>query len=296
MLIGDPNLPNGGFAARFPGLYIPILDVTFNGPAPTDTQFHTVEIIQQYDGFSDFPLYPLNLVSTGNALLGVVYVHPCDLEPSLADPATAPIHTQTGDTDYYFFATDDLPLFGPLRQLGVPEPVIDIFEPVAKEIVELGYDRSIPPGEPTPARLIPSINPATVATDLVDAIGEGVNNAAALVGLPKPPAVTHDDLAAPQRTVGGELAMTRDRLNAAVGTVKSVIGDGRTIVRSAGSDNGSPTATASPARKTPVRDAIKNASSDITKVVTKVSDSVKQALSGGTDDDDTGDGGESGAR
>ena len=77
--------------------------------------------------------------------------------------------------------------------------------------------------------------------------------------------------------------------------MKSVIGDGRTIVRSAGSDNGSHAATASPARKTPVRDAVKQASSDITKVVTKVSDSVKQALSGGNDDD-TGDGGEGEAR
>ena len=26
VLIGDPNLPNGGLAARFPGVYIPILD------------------------------------------------------------------------------------------------------------------------------------------------------------------------------------------------------------------------------------------------------------------------------
>ena len=78
--------------------------------------------------------------------------------------------------------------------------------------------------------------------------------------------------------------------------MKSVIGDGRTIVRSARSDNGSPAATASPARKTPVRDAVKKASSDITKVVTKVSASVKQALSGGNDDDDTGDGSEGGAR
>ena len=262
VLSGDLNLPNGGLASRFAGLYIPILDVSFNGPAPTDTQFDTVEILQQYDGFSDFPLYPLNFVSTGNALLGALYVHPYDLEPSLADPATPPpIHTEYGDTDYYFFETDDLPLFGPLRQLGVPEPVIDIVEPVTKEIVELGYDRSIPPGEPTPARLIPPLNPATVAGDLVDAVGEGITNAAALIGAPKPPAVTHDDLAAPRRAVGGELATTRDRLNAAIGTVKSVIGDGRTIVRSARSDNGSPAATASPARKTPVRDAFKNASS-----------------------------------
>ena len=33
VLSGDPNLPNGGLLARFPGLYIPILDLSFNGPA-----------------------------------------------------------------------------------------------------------------------------------------------------------------------------------------------------------------------------------------------------------------------
>jgi hypothetical protein len=50
--------------------------------------------------------------------------------------------------------------------------------------VELGYDRSIPPWEPTPARLIPTLDPATVATDLVNAIGEGINNALSPVGTP----------------------------------------------------------------------------------------------------------------
>ena len=50
-------------------------------------------------------------------------------------------------------------------------------EPFFRVIVELGYDRSIPPGEPTPARLIPPLNPVTVAADLVNAIGEGINNA-----------------------------------------------------------------------------------------------------------------------
>ena len=187
-------------------------------------------------------------------------------------------------------------MFGPLRTLGVPEPLIDVVEPFFKVIVDLGYDRSIPPWEPTPARLIPPLNPVTVAGDLVDAVGEGITNAAALIGAPRPPAVTHDDLAAPQRQVGRELAATRDQINQTIGTVKSVIGDGRTIVRSARSDNGSHAATASPARKTPVRDAVTKASSDITKVVTKVSDSVKQALSGGKDDDNNGDGGEGGAR
>ena len=91
VLGGDPNLPNGGLLARFPGLYIPILDMTFNGPAPTDTQFKTVEINRQYDGFSDFPLYPLNFVADLNAVLGVFYVHTYGLDVSLdPDAPTSP--------------------------------------------------------------------------------------------------------------------------------------------------------------------------------------------------------------
>ena len=57
-------------------------------------------------------------------------------------------------------------------------------EPFFRVLVDLGYDRSIPPGEPTPARLIPPLDPVTVAADLVNAVGEGFNNALALIGLP----------------------------------------------------------------------------------------------------------------
>jgi len=265
------------------------------------------------------------------------------------DPTESPAYQGThGDTSYYFFENPDLPLFGPLRDLGVPEKYIDVVEPFFKVIVDLGYDRSIPPWEPTPARLIPPLDPATVATDLVNAIGEGITNAAALIGspaplsspaapatadqdaaveqvlsaprttlnrvsrdvgdgvsrvltavrsqLPKPLAVTRDDLQARQRTVGRELAATRDQINDTIGAVKSVIGDGRTIVRSAGGDNRSNPATTSRARKTPVRDTVTKASSDIKTVVTKVSDRIQATLSGGNDhDDDTGDGGEGAA-
>jgi len=185
VLGGDPNLPNGGFASRFSGLYIPILDLLYNGPAPTDTQFDTTVIVRQYD-FEDFPLYPLNIVASLNALLGAPYVNFHGFDVSLApDPATSPaIKSQNGDTTYYFFPTADLPLFGPLRTLGVPEPVIDVFEPFFRVIVDLGYDRSIPLWEPTPARLIPTLDPVTVLGDLLNAIGEGINNALALVGVP----------------------------------------------------------------------------------------------------------------
>ena len=183
-----PISPTAALLARFPGLYIPILDWSFNGPEPTDTQFDTVVITRQYDGFADFPLYPLNLVADLNAVLGGFYVHGYPFDVSLVpDPTTSPpIQSQYGDTNYYFFETDNLPLFGPLRTLGVPESLIDVVEPFFRVLVELGYDRSIPPGEPTPARLIPTLDPAKVAADLVDAIGEGINNAAALFGSPLP--------------------------------------------------------------------------------------------------------------
>ncbi|WP_420751440.1 PE-PPE domain-containing protein [Rhodococcus sp. O3] len=185
VLGGDFNVPNGGFFARFPGLYIPILDWSFDGPEPTDTQFDTVVVTRQYDFFADFPAYPLNLVADVNALLGFFYVHSYPFDVSLADPAASSAFQGThGDTSYYFFPTEDLPLFGPLRTLGVPESAIDVVEPTAREIVEQGYDRSIPPWQPTPARLIPPLDPAKVAADLTAAVREAVGNAPAVPGRP----------------------------------------------------------------------------------------------------------------
>jgi hypothetical protein len=186
VLQGDENLPNGGLLSRFPGLYIPVLEWSFNGAAPTDTQFDTVEISRQYDGFTDFPLYPLNVIADLNAVLGILYLHTNSFDVSLpADPTKSAAYQGThGDTDYYLFQTPDLPLFAPLRMLGVPEALIDVVEPFFRLLVELGYDRSIPPWEPTPVRLIPPLNPVPVATDLVAAIGEGINNVLALPGSP----------------------------------------------------------------------------------------------------------------
>src|SRR6201999_120771 len=166
---------------------------------------------RQYDAFADFPLYPLNVFADLNAVLGFIYVHMYALDVSLApDPSTSPpIKSQYGDTTYYFFETQDLPLFGPLRTLGVPESVIDVVEPLFRVLVELGYDRSIPPWQPTPARLIPPLDPAKVKGDLVDAIGEGITNAAALIGAPAPlsghaPAVAVPRIASTLERVSGE--------------------------------------------------------------------------------------------
>jgi hypothetical protein len=266
VLQGDLNLPDGGLHARFPSLHIPILDWTFNGPEPTDTQFHTDVITRQYDGFADFPLYPLNVIADLNAILGMAYVHGNSFDVSLPDdPTKSKYYRGTyGDTDYYFFPTQDLPLFDPLRTLGVPEPVIDVVEPVFRVIVERGYDRSIPSGEPTPARLIRPLDPGKGAKDLADAVVEGVHNAAALIGSPLQPSVSRKRIIGDVNAgVAQGLAAVRSQLPASPAVNRGQTH--RTIVRSAGGATGAKTATAKPVRKTPARDAVKKASRDIKK-------------------------------
>ena len=142
---------------------IPILDWSFNGPAPTDT--HSTP----WRSTSSTTASPISRCIRSmsspplNAVLGIVVRARGTLSMS-AWPAirrTRCCYQGThGDTDYYLFENPDLPLFGPLRTLGVPEPVIDVFEPFFREVVELGYDRSIPAWEPTPARLIPQARPS----------------------------------------------------------------------------------------------------------------------------------------
>jgi hypothetical protein len=91
-----------------------------------------------------------------------------------------------GDTTFYFIPTTELPLLDPLRSLGVPEPVLNIFQPALQVIVEAGYDRSIPFGDPTPAELIPTIDPATFTLEFANAVVQGANNAFELFGAQLP--------------------------------------------------------------------------------------------------------------
>ena len=187
--IGTLNLPNGGVMTRFWGLYLPFVDFYFNGPAPTDTQFDTVIITQRWDGFADFPIYPIVLPSVLNAIAGFFYVHEEYENVTLAGDPSKYLVGSHGDTDYYFFETENLPLFGPLRGLGVPESLTDIVEPLTAFVVELGYRRDIPPWVPSPARLIPIHDPLKVLGDFVDALDETIDNTAEFLGRPPPPAI-----------------------------------------------------------------------------------------------------------
>jgi hypothetical protein len=212
LLLGDPSNPDGGITERFVGLDIPGIGPAFDDVLPTDAGISTIDITNQYDGFADFPEYPINVISDLNALLGIAYAHgaygggvlPYEI-PSIwppSSPASAPLEgpytdqyvlgsTETvqqvdGDTTFYFIPTTDLPLLDPLRTLGVPESVLNIFQPALQVVVEAGYDRSIPMGDATPAELIPSIDPATFLLELGNGVVQGADNAFELFGTQLP--------------------------------------------------------------------------------------------------------------
>jgi len=70
-LVGDVSNPNGGLLARFPGLSLPSLGLTF-GLATPDNSFPTKIYTIEYDGFADFPQYPIDALSDVNAFFGII--------------------------------------------------------------------------------------------------------------------------------------------------------------------------------------------------------------------------------
>ncbi|BDH59597.1 PE-PPE domain-containing protein [Tsukamurella sp. PLM1] len=218
VLIGNASRPNGGLFTRpsFLG-HVPFLDVTFGPGTPTNTgtegrPVNTTDVAFQYDGVTDFPRYPANLLATANAIAGFWYVHGKMLSPKGDDPATqTPIgytpdevqaaveaatdncttatHCQiSGDTRYVTLPAKILPIMLPLLELGAAtnttalvRPFVDLTSPLARVIIETGYDRT-DYGKATPFGLFPSIDPLRLGVDLVGATVQGIGAAATGTG------------------------------------------------------------------------------------------------------------------
>lgn len=196
-VFGSPHRPNGGIYARFPGLAIG--DVVFAGPNP-DTRYELTDIGYEYDPVSDFPAYPLMPLTLINAVMGfqelhVNYVGPeSDPDNALDDPNMT-YYDQTRGISYVTIAAPHLPILMPLYRMidDVPvlrpfvEPVLKLVEPALKVLVDLGYRRDVPVGEPVPAGLFPRIDLAKLVADLAHSVVAGVNDAvASITGSPAP--------------------------------------------------------------------------------------------------------------
>ena len=196
VLTGDPNNPAGGLFERFDGLSIPSVGITFNGATPD--LYPTDIFTQEYDGFADFPQYPIDPLSDLNALLGVYFVHGTYSDLTLqqvtpvadgGDAIQLPTDPAFGtETTYYLIPTADLPLLDPVRDIPiVGNPIADLLQPDLRVLVNLGYgnpdygysagpDGYLPANEPTPFGLFPDINLSTVTQDLITGAQTGLQN------------------------------------------------------------------------------------------------------------------------
>lgn len=194
VLIGNPSAPNGGILERFVGLNAPSLGgLSFAGATPSDlfpTDIYTLE----YDGYADFPQYPINFLADLNALLGQIDIHGLYLNQGLLTPAPGPTGEQianatllpgsedlgTADSLTNYYMIDQTP---PLVTLlsGIPvvgKPLADLLGPDLTVLINLGYGAdnlgySTPANVPTPLGLFPDANPATVFDELVTGAQQG---------------------------------------------------------------------------------------------------------------------------
>jgi PE-PPE domain/PE family len=195
VLVGDEMNPNGGILARFPGfpagqpLQIPSLGIAFYGATPSNTIYPTNVYTLEYDGYADFPQYPINLISDLNAFAGIVYVHGTyPLNPSALPPGyniqqlpTSPGYT--GVTNYYMITTPNgLPLLDPVRAIPViGNPIADLLQPDLTTIVNLGYGNPNfgwsqgPADVQTYFGLFPHVSQQLIAQDLIAGAQQGAH-------------------------------------------------------------------------------------------------------------------------
>ncbi|UGU33658.1 PE-PPE domain-containing protein [Mycolicibacterium smegmatis] len=182
ILTANGNRPNGGFLARGPkGVTIPLGTpgggVTFNGSTPTDTQYSTIDVAIQYDGWADQPINPANLLAVANANAGQRLLHPHYADYSLGSPGIID-QGQYGDTRYLMIPTDTLPLLYELSQTPIVGSFLaDVLDAPLRVLVESGYDRTSSPGEPKPWTFVPAKDPLKTAADFLVAIPTGWDNA-----------------------------------------------------------------------------------------------------------------------
>jgi hypothetical protein len=219
-LIADPSNPNGGLLSRFDGftttsgdvhsleLNLPSLGISFDGATPTDdyaTSIYSVE----YDGFTDFPKYPINFLSDLNAFLGIESIHghyldfpldgsgpsPTDIANALLLPGSASLGNADSLTDYYMITTlggqDVTP---PLVAL-LPAPLQALLGPDLTYLINLGYgdgstgysvDADSPADVNSPFGLFPDVSMSQMMTTLAADTQTGMTNFEAYLADPTP--------------------------------------------------------------------------------------------------------------
>ena len=204
LLIADPSNPNGGLLERFNGfetmsgntvsdqLNLPSLGVAFDGATPADDYVTNVYSLE-YDGFADFPRYPINFLSDLNAFLGIALIHGTYLNggvdgsgptaEQIANAILLPGSMDSGTADSltnYYMIDDTAPLVSLL-----PTQLQELLGPDLTYLINLGYgDGSLgysvtadsPANVATPFGLFPDVSLSTVLNTLATDTQQGFQN------------------------------------------------------------------------------------------------------------------------
>lgn len=159
------------------------MGLTF-GAATPDNSFPTRIYTIEYDGFADFPQYPLNFLADLNAFMGIMTLH--GTYPFLtADQVSNAIQlTNTvgpTQTEYYVIPTEHLPLLDPVRAIPVMgKPIASLLEPNMEVLVNLGYGSTTqgwspdPPNVRTEFGVIPPVPPEEIIAALSAGTQKGI--------------------------------------------------------------------------------------------------------------------------
>lgn len=140
VLLGNSMSPNGGWDARFPGLSLPSIGFSTLGATPSN-DFLTLNYTLEYDGWADFPRYPIDIFSDLNALAGMVTTHSGYETLTQAQINSAVVLPTQGPTmTTYYMIPQNLPLLDPVRAIPIiGTPIADLAQPVLSPLVNWGY-------------------------------------------------------------------------------------------------------------------------------------------------------------
>jgi hypothetical protein len=173
-------------------LNLPSLGFVFDSATPSDDYVTNIYSLE-YDGFADFPRYPLNFLSDLNAFLGIATLHGTYLNGADPDLMSGPSAEQianaillpgsmdSGTTDSLtnYYMIDETP---PLVAL-LPKALQDLLGPDLTYLINLGYgDGSLgyavtadsPANVPTPFGLFPDVSLSTVLSTLATDTQQGI--------------------------------------------------------------------------------------------------------------------------
>jgi PE-PPE domain len=206
LLVADPSNPNGGALERFAGfetlsghpvsdpLSLPSLGFVFDSATPADDYVTSIYSLE-YDGFADFPRYPLNFLADLNAFVGIGTLHGTYLNgfveghggptaEQIANAILLPGSADSGTADSltnYYMIDETPPLVTALEHIS--KPLADLLGPDLTYLINLGYgdgsqgysvDADSPANIATPFGLAPDVSLSTVLSTLATDTQQGI--------------------------------------------------------------------------------------------------------------------------